>query len=120
MGGHAAAAAGCRCETGRRAPGARMELGEGNLPLQFHISPKTGENYQLDVGDLAKVTVLPSYGCAMMNGRLYPQERQELHKLNDLLNHMSVTQSNGKLDISEEQLNASYSMCCRRSANWAR
>lgn len=41
----------------------------------------------------------------MMNGILYPLERQELHKLNELMNHMSVAHSNGKLDISEEQLN---------------
>ncbi|CAH8719251.1 DEAD/DEAH box helicase [Paenibacillus thiaminolyticus] len=90
---------------GLGALGTRMELGEGKLPLQFHITRKTGANYQLDVGELANVTVLPSYRCAMMNGMVYPLDPQEIHKLHDLLTHMSVTQSNGKLDMSEEQLN---------------
>lgn len=90
---------------GLGAPGIRMELGEDKLPLQFHITRKASANYLLDAGDLARVTVLPAYSCAMMNGKLYGLESQELHKLNDLLNNMSVTQSNGKLDISEEQLN---------------
>lgn len=90
---------------GLGASGTRMVLGEGKLPLQFHITRLTGKNYQLDVGELAKVTVVPSYRCAMMNGMLYPLDPQEIHKLNDLLTHISVTQSNGKLDMSEEQLN---------------
>ncbi|GAC41557.1 DEAD/DEAH box helicase [Paenibacillus popilliae] len=90
---------------GVEAPGTRMELGEDKLPLQFHITRKADAIYNLDVGDLARVTVLPAYRCAMMNGRLYLLDLQELHKLNDLLGTMSVTPSKGKLDISEQQLN---------------
>lgn len=51
---------------GLGASGTRMVLGEGKLPLQFQITRKRGKNYQLDAGDLAKATGLPSYGCAMV------------------------------------------------------
>lgn len=83
-----------------------IQLGEGQIPLSFHVgSIDSGDAYHLEINGLKRVVVMTAYGCAAVDGTIYRLPVRDLLLLSEMKT-LIYRYDHKRINISPHQMDA--------------